>query len=118
MLLPALLRGSSRILVLASAHSDGDISTAALRHFGLSVTRGSTTRGGVSAMLRLLRDEVRHIVLTPDGPKGPRRTMSVGGIYLASRLGMPLVCVGYGYRRPWRFGSWDRFAVPRPFSRG
>jgi hypothetical protein len=43
--------------------------------------------------------------------------MSPGPIFLASRLGLPLVCVGYGYDRPWRLRSWDRFAIPRPLSR-
>ena len=43
--------------------------------------------------------------------------MSQGPVYLASRLGMPLVASGLGYDRPWRARSWDRFAIPRPFSR-
>jgi hypothetical protein len=43
--------------------------------------------------------------------------MAMGPIYLASRLGLPLVAMGFGYDRPWRMKSWDRFAVPRPFSR-
>jgi hypothetical protein len=30
---------------------------------------------------------------------------------------MPLVAMGLGYDRPWRLNSWDRFAVPRPYSR-
>jgi hypothetical protein len=43
--------------------------------------------------------------------------MAPGPIFLASKLGIPLVAMGFGYNRPWRAGSWDRFAVPRPFSR-
>jgi hypothetical protein len=43
--------------------------------------------------------------------------MAQGPIYLASRLQLPLVPAGFGYDRPWRANSWDRFAVPRPFSR-
>ena len=89
-----------------------------MRHLGWSVVRGSTSRGGTGALLRLLRDDRRHINLTPDGPRGPRRKMAAGAIYLASRLALPVVCVGYGYERPWRGRCWDRFAFPRPFSRG
>jgi hypothetical protein len=55
--------------------------------------------------------------MTPDGPRGPRRQLAQGPIYLASRLQLPLVVMGFGYDRPWRTNSWDRFAVPRPFSR-
>lgn len=118
MLMPILLRGSRRMLALASEHHDGDLVTNGMKHLGWSVTRGSTSRGGIGALLRLLRSDSRHINLTPDGPKGPRRTMAAGPVFLASRLGVPIVCVGYGYDRPWRGRSWDRFAVPRPFSRG
>ncbi len=57
------------------------------------------------------------LILTPDGPRGPRRHLAEGAIYLASRLQMPIVCMGFGFDRPWRQNSWDRFALPRPFSR-
>ena len=58
-----------------------------------------------------------HLTITPDGPRGPRRHMAPGPIYLASKLGLPLVLMGYAYDRPWRLHSWDRFAIPRPGSR-
>jgi lysophospholipid acyltransferase (LPLAT)-like uncharacterized protein len=58
-----------------------------------------------------------HITITPDGPRGPRRVVKPGLVYLASRLGLPIVPAGFGLNRPWRGKSWDRFAVPRPFSR-
>jgi lysophospholipid acyltransferase (LPLAT)-like uncharacterized protein len=118
MLMPIVLRGGPRMLALASEHSDGEIIGRAMRHLGWTVERGSTRHGSVGAMLRLLRADGRHINITPDGPQGPRRTMAPGAIFLASRLGLPVVCVGYGYDRPWRARSWDRFAIPRPFSRG
>jgi lysophospholipid acyltransferase (LPLAT)-like uncharacterized protein len=57
------------------------------------------------------------LILTPDGPRGPRRHLAEGAIFLASRLRMPIVCMGFGFDRPWRQNSWDRFAIPRPFSR-
>jgi lysophospholipid acyltransferase (LPLAT)-like uncharacterized protein len=118
MLMPILLRGARRMRALASAHSDGEVVGRAMRHLGWSVARGSSSRGGAAALLRLLRDDTSHLNLTPDGPLGPRRRMAAGAVYLASRLGLPVVCVGYGYDRPWRGRGWDRFAVPRPFSRG
>jgi lysophospholipid acyltransferase (LPLAT)-like uncharacterized protein len=118
LLLPILLRGSPRSLALVSGHSDGLILGRVMRHLGFRIAHGSSTRGGTAALLRLLRDRTQHIGMTPDGPHGPRRTMTIGAVYLASRLGIPVVCVGYGYDRPWRGRGWDRFAVPRPFSRG
>jgi lysophospholipid acyltransferase (LPLAT)-like uncharacterized protein len=43
--------------------------------------------------------------------------LAPGAVYLASRLGLPLIVMGFGYDRPWRMASWDRFALPRPYSR-
>lgn len=117
MLMPVILRGSRRNVALVSSHKDGEILSRVMKHFGFNVTTGSTNRGGTGALLRLLREDTRHISITPDGPRGPRRTMALGPIFLASRLEMPVVCMGYGYDRPWRARSWDRFAVPRPFTR-
>lgn len=117
MLVPLAMRAHRNNLGLASQHSDADIITRAIRHLGWSVVRGSTTRGSVLALLKMLRDDKRNLSITPDGPRGPRRTMSTGPIFLASKLGVPLTCIGCGYDRPWRMGSWDRFAIPRPFSR-
>jgi lysophospholipid acyltransferase (LPLAT)-like uncharacterized protein len=117
MLMPIALRGSRRMVALASNHSDGELVSRAMGHLGWRIARGSSTRGGTAALLRLLRDEDRHPNLTPDGPRGPRRKLSSGAIFLASRLELPLVCVGYGYDRPWRLRSWDCFAIPRPGTR-
>jgi lysophospholipid acyltransferase (LPLAT)-like uncharacterized protein len=116
--MPLALRGHRKMLAMASLHGDGDIISTAITQLGWNVVRGSTSRGSVAALLRMLRAGDQHLNLTPDGPRGPRRTMSSGAIFLASKLGRPLVCVGYGYDRPWRMRSWDRFAVPRPFCRG
>jgi len=117
MLMPIALRGSREMLALASEHGDGEIIAQAMQHLNWTVARGSSSRGAASALLRMLRDDRRCPNLTPDGPRGPRRTFSLGALYLASKLELPLTCVGYGYDRPFRMRSWDRFAVPRPFSR-
>jgi lysophospholipid acyltransferase (LPLAT)-like uncharacterized protein len=104
--------------VLIGLHADGELLTQINERFGFQVIRGSSTRGGTTALLRMLRDgKSRHFGLTPDGPQGPRRKCQFGAVYLASRTGMPIVPVGFGYGRCWRARSWDRFAVPVPFSR-
>ena len=46
-----------------------------------------------------------HLTITPDGPRGPRRQLAPGCVYLASKLGLPLVVMGFGYDRPWRVRS-------------
>lgn len=117
LLLPVLLYGSQDVVALTSEHSDGRTLSRAMRNLGWEVVTGSSSRGGAAAVLKLLRADGRHISITPDGPRGPRRTVAPGAVWLASRLQRPVVCVGYGFDRPWRARSWDRFAVPRPFSR-
>jgi lysophospholipid acyltransferase (LPLAT)-like uncharacterized protein len=106
------------MLALAGEHRDGEIVARAMQHLNWAMARGSTTRGATTALLRLLREDHRCLNLTPDGPKGPRRIFSPGALFLASKLELPLVCVGYAYRRPWRMNNWDRFAVPKPYSQG
>jgi len=117
-LFPLYLRGHCRLAALLSRHRDAEILSYAAYHLGFEVVRGSTSRGGVTALRRLLH-QGRHLnlAITPDGPRGPRRRLAPGAVYLASRLGMPLVAMGFGYDRPWRAPSWDRFAIPRPGSR-
>jgi hypothetical protein len=117
-LAPVYLRGHLDVAVLLSRHRDADFLAAVARTFGMESVRGSSYRGAATAVRELLRKgRSMHFSLTPDGPRGPRRQMAVGPIYLASKLQMPLVCLGVGLDRPWRLGTWDRFAIPRPGSR-
>ena len=117
-LLPLALRGHCHLAMLLSQHPDADILGEVAYHAGFECVRGSTFRGGARAIWELQqRAERQHLTITPDGPRGPRRQLAQGPVYLASRLQLPLVVMGLGCDRPWRVNSWDRFAVPRPFSR-
>jgi lysophospholipid acyltransferase (LPLAT)-like uncharacterized protein len=118
MLLPAYHYARPDIKVLISQHADGQLIAEACERLGYQVARGSTTRGGVEAVRDLLRAGAAiHLAVTPDGPRGPRRRVQPGVVYLAARTGLPVVPVGLGTCRPWRAKSWDRFAVPRPWTR-
>ena len=117
-LFPLVMRGHCNLAMLLSRHGDAEILSRTAYHLGFDCVRGSTRRGGVAA-LRALFAKSRHmnLTITPDGPKGPRRVLAPGPVFLASKLGLPLVLLGLGYDRPWRVNSWDRFALPRPGSR-
>jgi lysophospholipid acyltransferase (LPLAT)-like uncharacterized protein len=116
-LLPAYHYSHTPTCVLISEHADGEMIARACGHLGLKAVRGSTTRGGARALRELVELKGRsHVVITPDGPRGPRRQVQPGLIYVAARTGLPIVPCGYGYHSAWRLRSWDRFAVPRPFS--
>lgn len=113
------LRGHCNIAMLLSRHQDAEWISQAARYMGFETIRGSTNRGGVAALRTMLRrSREMNLAITPDGPRGPRRRLAPGSVYLSSRLGIPLVAIGLGYDRPWRVRrAWDQFAVPRPYSR-
>ncbi len=122
MLLPAYAYARLGFATLISRHRDGELIAQVLDLMGGQAIRGSTSRGrdrgGAGALLAMMRPEAgQHLCITPDGPRGPRRVVSIGSIFLASRSGMAVVPVGMAFDRPWRVGSWDRMALPRPFSR-
>ena len=115
---PFYYRGHCNIAMLISQHRDAEWLSAAAAYMGFETVRGSTKRGGTSALLELARkSKTMSLAITPDGPRGPRRVLAPGAIFLSSKLQIPIVAIGLGYDRPWRVSTWDRFAIPRPFSR-
>lgn len=116
-LAPLYLRPRCDCAILVSRHSDADLLEAIAKSSGYACVRGSTNRGGATALRTLAEHAAhRHLVITPDGPRGPRREMASGPIYLAAKLGMPIVPFGVAYDRCWRTPTWDRFAAPKPFT--
>jgi lysophospholipid acyltransferase (LPLAT)-like uncharacterized protein len=118
-LIPIVRFSDAPLTVLVSRHRDGELLGYLFARTRMEVVRGSTRRGGVAATLGLLEAarKGRHLALTPDGPRGPRRTVQPGILYLASRTGWPIVPLGIGFQKVWRMPSWDCFVVPRPFTR-
>ena len=118
-LCPLFLRRHSPVTMLLSEHGDAELVSQAAQFVGMKCIRGSSSHGGITALKQFmqLRDH-GALVFTPDGPQGPYRRMAAGAIFLASKLQLPIVLFGIGYDRPWRMSSWDRFVIPKPFSRG
>lgn len=119
LMLPAAKLGHPDLAVLISKHADGQLLGSLITSMGMGMVHGSTNRGGIEAVKQIVDGTAgrRHLVVTPDGPRGPRREVQPGIVYIASRTGMQLVPVGIGLQHPYRMKSWDRFAVPRPGSR-
>jgi lysophospholipid acyltransferase (LPLAT)-like uncharacterized protein len=117
MLLPAYHYSRPDVWVLISQSADGELIAEACRRLSLKTVRGSANRDGIKAVRELMRLGGKdHVVITPDGPRGPRRQVHPGVIFVASKIGLPIVPVGVGFKRAWRMKSWDRFAIPRPWS--
>lgn len=104
---------------LISASRDGDLIADVTKRFGFDVVRGSSSRMGAAALLELSQvlNSGRDVLLTPDGPRGPAYELGPGIIFLAQKTGAPVVPINMEYSSCWRVKSWDRFIIPRPFSK-
>ena len=106
--------------LLISSSKDGELLARTMKYFDQDTVRGSSSRGGRAAfkeMLNLCREKV-DIVLTPDGPRGPRHELKSGVIQLARMSGRPIIPMTFVCSHGHRFKSWDRFLFPYPFGRG
>jgi hypothetical protein len=118
LLMPFLYPGHPAV-ILISQHRDGEYISRIAERFGFTVIRGSATRGAARAfrqLLQTLRDGL-HVVITPDGPRGPRQRVKSGVIELARLSGMPILPVAIGAWPRRLLRSWDQFLVPCPFGR-
>lgn len=110
--------GHTPLTVLCSQHRDGEFVNQVAAELKLHIVRGSSNRGGAAAIRQLKSNsQYSSIAITPDGPRGPRRQLAIGPIYLASLLKIPLVPVGIGIDRASRLNTWDQFVIPHPLAR-
>jgi lysophospholipid acyltransferase (LPLAT)-like uncharacterized protein len=106
--------------MLISAHRDGRIIADAVAYFGIQAIAGSTRRGGSAAlrnMLKKLKDG-DCVAITPDGPRGPAMSVSIGILNAARLAQVPIVPITYATSRRRILASWDHFHVALPFGRG
>lgn len=108
-----------KTVALTSRHRDGTFVENILRAVNVPSVRGSSGKSGGRAARELLRQAESHnIVITPDGPRGPRRKMSRGIVYLASKTGNGIIPTGFACANAWEVkGSWTSLTIPKPFSR-
>jgi lysophospholipid acyltransferase (LPLAT)-like uncharacterized protein len=110
----------SRIVVITSRHFDGEYIARIIRRFGFGAARGSSSRGAVRAVLELRRyliTEGREVAFTIDGPRGPIYRVKPGPIFLVQKTGLPLVTFHIQPQHFWELNSWDRFRIPKPFTK-
>ena len=120
LMVPPFWSKDKTLRVLISHHRDGELISRSVAHFGLESIRGSSSKGGASAMRAMLRG-LRggdYVAITPDGPRGPRMRASDGIVKLAARSGVPVIPASYSADSAKALGSWDRFLLGVPFTRG
>ncbi|GFM35480.1 lysophospholipid acyltransferase family protein [Desulfovibrio psychrotolerans] len=109
------------LVAVISQSSDGEYLSQFMEMFGVRTARGSSSRGGVKALLqvsRMLRKEGLHACLTVDGPRGPRHKAKEGAAFIAARANARIVPIRLHMDRSYKFErAWDKFQIPLPFSR-
>jgi lysophospholipid acyltransferase (LPLAT)-like uncharacterized protein len=119
MVVPVFAGKQPATMALVGQHNDGSYVANILKSAGIPSVRGSSSKGGATALRRLIEDtKDHHIVLTPDGPRGPRRELKPGLTYLAAKTGKPLVPTAFAASRSWKIkGSWTDQMIPSPFAK-
>jgi len=119
MLIPWFLQKEKNFAALVSQSRDGDLLANILTKWKYDVARGSSHRGGKEALEILMKKVEQHhsISITPDGPTGPPRQMKAGAVIVAQRSKIPLVLCGIGCKSKYVLNSWDKFEIPKFFSR-
>jgi len=106
------------IVVITSENFDGEWIARIIQRFGFGTARGSSSRGGLRAMLQLVREmeQGRPAAFTLDGPRGPARVAQPGAIWLARATGNPVVPFHMEASSKWTARSWDQTQIPKPFT--
>jgi lysophospholipid acyltransferase (LPLAT)-like uncharacterized protein len=124
--IPILLRQARRLgmvkpcVVLASRHRDGQLIGNIMVNLGMEQVAGSTSKGGAAGLRGLITALAagKHVALTPDGPRGPRRVAAPGVAQLAALTGARVLPCGAATTRAVTLKSWDKMRVTLPFGRG
>ncbi len=112
------VRKRGKVAVVISDHFDGEIIARVMRFFNISSIRGSSSKRGVKALLEGIKRLKKgyDVGITPDGPRGPRKSVAGGIVTLAKKSGAKIVVFSYAPSKYWQLKSWDRFLIPKPFS--
>jgi len=106
-----------KVKLVISEHFDGNLIAKTLNKFGFGTIRGSSTRGGVKALLEAIKSlkSGSDIGITPDGPKGPRHEVHDGIVVMAQKAKKKIILVEIKPTKYWQISSWDKFIIPKPF---
>ena len=107
------------IVVITSQSFDGEYIARFIRRFGYGAARGSSTRGGVGALIEMIRLMKRGLPMgfTVDGPRGPKYVAKTGAVLLAKKTGNPMMPFVVETEKFWTINSWDNLRIPKFFTR-
>jgi len=104
---------------MVSQHLDGEVVAKTIRFMDIKPLKGSSSKGGVKVLLQALDvlKKGEEVIITPDGPRGPRHNINDGIISLAQKLNLPIFTMNFKASSYWQLRSWDKFVIPKPFSK-
>ena len=104
---------------IISTHFDGGLIAGTLQFLKIRSLRGSSRKGAKQVLLQAFKSikSGEEVLITPDGPRGPRHMMSDGAVGLALKSKLPIFVMNYKASDYWQLKSWDRFVIPKPFSK-
>ena len=104
---------------IISSHFDGSLIASTLKMLGIRSLRGSSRNGAKQVLLQAFKSikSGEEVLITPDGPRGPRHHMSDGAIGIALKSKLPVFVMNYRAEKYWQLNSWDRFVIPKPFTK-
>ena len=103
---------------IISSHFDGGLIAATLQFLNIRPLRGSSRKGAKQVLLQAFKSikSGEEVLITPDGPKGPRHMMSDGAVGIALKSKLPIFVMNFTAESYWQLGSWDKFVIPKPFT--
>ncbi len=104
---------------IISNNQDGRLLASILEKWDMNIISGSSSKKGLSALREAVRElkKGRNLIVTPDGPRGPRRVVKDGIALIGILSGFPIVPVNLFPKKMWRLRSWDKFVIPKPFTK-
>lgn len=109
-----------RFVAFVSKSRDGELlSRVALSYPNWDVIRVAhdNRKGALGELVKNLKEKREVVVVTPDGPRGPRYQVKGGIAIAASETGVPVFTVSWAADRYWELGTWDRMMLPKPFAK-
>ena len=103
---------------IISSHFDGALIARTLQFLKIRPLRGSTRKGARQVLLQAFKSikSGEEVLITPDGPRGPRHSMSDGAVGIALKSKLPIFVMNFTAENYWQLGSWDKFVIPKPFT--
>ncbi len=107
------------IVIITSQSFDGEYIARFIQRFGYGAVRGSSTRGGVGALVEMIRLSKKGLPMgfSVDGPRGPKYVAKTGAVLLSKKTGNPLMPFVFECEKFWTLNNWDKLQIPKPFTR-